>query len=58
MGKSVSFFGSYYIVQFTDLTAIRNAAGHTKKIVTTAVLFVAQCVGNVIMIYITLLDEY
>ncbi|KIM81601.1 hypothetical protein PILCRDRAFT_821381 [Piloderma croceum F 1598] len=25
-----------------------NAAGHTKKVTTTAVLFVAQCVGNIV----------
>lgn len=24
-----------------------NAAGHTKKVTTTAIFFVAQCVGNV-----------
>lgn len=30
----------------------RNAAGHTKKVTTTAVLFVAQCVGNVRFIYV------
>ena len=30
----------------------RNAAGHTKKVTTTAVLFIAQCVGNVRLPYI------
>lgn len=36
----------------TKLMLSRNAAGHTKKVTTTAVLFVAQCVGNVRFIYV------
>ncbi|KAH7102698.1 MFS general substrate transporter [Auriculariales sp. MPI-PUGE-AT-0066] len=50
-----TLLGCYYITAFfTGLQpmlyswASQNTAGHTKKVTTTGVFFVAQCVGNVV----------
>ncbi|KDQ56844.1 hypothetical protein JAAARDRAFT_158072 [Jaapia argillacea MUCL 33604] len=54
-GMKNKLLGCYYVLSFSTglqpmlyTWASQNTAGHTKKTATTAVIFIAQCAGNIV----------